>query len=163
MHTTNSYVATPNPTAPAQPSESVKMLERARRSIAGGDSSTMRVLPYHIPLVADRGQGAYLWDIDGNEYIDLNMAYGPLLLGHRPKQVIEAVTRQISERGSQLGFPTEITIRVAEKIKQLYPSIELLRFANSGTEACASAVRLARAYTGKRKMIMFEGHYHGWS
>ena len=71
------------------------------------------------------------------------MAFGPLLLGHRPQQVIEAVTRQISERGSQLGFPTEITIRVAEKIKQLFPSMELMRFANSGTEACASAVRLA--------------------
>jgi glutamate-1-semialdehyde 2,1-aminomutase len=139
------------------------MLERGRRSIAGGDSSSMRVLPYHLPLVADRGDGARLWDIDGNEYLDLNMAYGPLLLGHCPPQVIESVTRQIGERGSQLGFPTEITIRVAEKIKRLFPSMELLRFANSGTEACASAVRLARTYTGRRKLIMFEGHYHGWS
>lgn len=144
-------------------SASARMLERGRRSIAGGDSSTMRVLPYHIPLVADRGEGCRLWDIDGGEYIDLNMAYGPLLLGHRPPQVIEAVRRQISEQGSQLGFPTEVTIRVAEKIKQLFPSIELLRFANSGTEACASAVRLARTHTGRRKLIMFEGHYHGWS
>jgi len=139
------------------------MLERGRRSIAGGDSSTMRVLPYHIPLVAERGAGARLWDVDGNEYIDLNMAYGPLLFGHCPKHVIASVTRQITERGSQLGFPTEITIRVAEKLKQLFPSIELLRFANSGTEACASAVRLARSFTGRRKLIMFEGHYHGWS
>ncbi len=106
---------------------------------------------------------ARLWDIDGNQYLDLNMAYGPLLLGHRPPQVIAAVTKQISEKGSQLGFPTEITIRVAEKLKQLFPSIELLRFANSGTEACASAVRLARTFTGRRKLIMFEGHYHGWS
>jgi len=142
---------------------STRMLERGRRSIAGGDSSSMRVLPYHLPLVADRGEGARLWDIDGNEYLDLNMAYGPLLLGHCPPQVIESVTRQIGERGSQLGFPTEITIRVAEKIKRLFPSMELLRFANSGTEACASAVRLARTYTGRRKLIMFEGHYHGWS
>jgi glutamate-1-semialdehyde 2,1-aminomutase len=123
----------------------------------------MRVLPYHIPLVADRGEGCRLWDIDGNEYIDLNMAYGPLLLGHRPKPVIEAVTRQISQHGSQLGFPTEITIRVAEKIKQLFPGMELMRFANSGTEACASAIRLARTFTGRRKLLMFEGHYHGWS
>ncbi len=115
----------------------------------------MRVLPYHIPLVADRGEGARLWDIDGNEYIDLNMAYGPLLFGHRPKHVIESVTRQISQFGSQLGFPTEITIRVAEKIKQLFPSMELMRFANSGTEACASAVRLARTFTGRRKLVMF--------
>ena len=123
----------------------------------------MRVLPYHIPLVADRGQGSRVWDVDGNEYIDLNMAFGPLLLGHRPQPVIDAVTRQITKRGSQLGFPTEITIRVAEKIKLLYPSIELLRFANSGTEACASAVSLARSHTGRRKLVMFEGHYHGWS
>jgi glutamate-1-semialdehyde 2,1-aminomutase len=139
------------------------MLERGKKSIAGGDSSTMRVLPYHIPLVADRGEGAHVWDIDGNEYIDLNMAFGPLLFGHRPKHVIDSVVRQITEQGSQLGFPTEITIRVAEKIKQLYPSMEILRFANSGTEACASAVRVARHYTGRRKLIMFEGHYHGWS
>ncbi len=144
-------------------SVSAQVLERARKSLAGGDSSTMRVLPYHIPLVADRAAGCRLWDVDGNEYIDLNMAYGPLLLGHRPQVVIDAVYRQISEQGSQLGFPTEVTIRVAEKLKQLFPSIELLRFANSGTEACASAVRLARTYTGRRKLIMFEGHYHGWS
>jgi len=144
-------------------SVSSEVLARAKQSLAGGDSSTMRVLPYHIPLVADRAEGCRLWDVDGNEYIDLNMSYGPLLLGHRPKAVIEAVYRQISEQGSQLGFPTEVTMRVAEKIKKLFPSIELLRFANSGTEACASAVRLARTYTGRDKLIMFEGHYHGWS
>src|SRR5438105_679155 len=96
---------------------SAGMLERGRRSIAGGDSSTMRVLPYHLPLVADRGAGSRVWDVDGNEYIDLNMAFGPLLFGHCPARLVAAVTRQISERGSQLGFPTEITIRVAEKIK----------------------------------------------
>ena len=163
MHTTNSTLTSPTKPVLAVPSASARMLERGRRSIAGGDSSTMRVLPYHLPLVAERGEGSRVWDVDGNEYIDLNMAFGPLLLGHRPHQVIEAVTRQISEHGSQLGFPTEITIRVAEKIKQLYPSMELMRFANSGTEACASAVRLARTYTGRRKLIMFEGHYHGWS
>ena len=149
-------IATPSP-------GSVRMLEYGRRSIAGGDSSTMRVLPYHLPLVADRGQGSRVWDVDGNEYIDLNMAFGPLLFGHCPPQVIDSVVRQISQRGSQLGFPTEITMRVADKIKRLFPSIELLRFANSGSEACASAVRLARAHTGRRKLIMFEGHYHGWS
>lgn len=159
----NAMTGTISTTDSTGAAQSAKMLERGRKSIAGGDSSTMRVLPYHIPLVADRGEGGRLWDIDGNEYIDLNMSYGPLLLGHRPQQVIDAVTRQISEQGSQLGFPTEVTIRVAEKLKQLFPCIELLRFANSGTEACASAIRLARTYTGRRKLIMFEGHYHGWS
>jgi glutamate-1-semialdehyde 2,1-aminomutase len=163
MHRTNATLDSPVKSASNAPGASAQMLERGRRSIAGGDSSTMRVLPYHLPLVADRGEGCRVWDIDGNEYLDLNMAFGPLLLGHRPKQVIEAVTRQITQRGSQLGFPTEITIRVAEKIKQLFPSMELMRFANSGTEACASAVRLAKTYTGRRKLIMFEGHYHGWS
>ena len=123
----------------------------------------MGVLSYHIPLVADRGKGSRLWDVDGNEYIDLNMAYGPLLLGHCPARVIEAVHRQISRHGSQLGFPTEVTFRVAEKLKQLFPSMELMRFANSGTEACASAVRLAKTFTGRKKLVMFEGHYHGWS
>ena len=158
-----SILTSSNNGTPTIVSQSALMLERGRKSIAGGDSSTMRVLPYHLPLIADRGCGARLWDIDENEYIDLNMAFGPLLLGHCPPAVIESVTRQITERGSQLGFPTEITIRVAEKVKQLYPSMELLRFANSGTEACASAVRLARTHTGRRKLIMFEGHYHGWS
>ncbi|MFN2489283.1 MAG: aspartate aminotransferase family protein [Actinomycetota bacterium] len=142
---------------------SALFMERARASIAGGDSSTMRVLPYHVPLVAERGEGARVWDLEGREYLDLNMAYGPLILGHRPRRVVDAVTRQIADHGSQLGFPTAVTVRVAEKLKLLFPSIELLRFANSGTEAVASATRLARAYTGRRKLVMFEGHYHGWS
>jgi len=164
MHTTNTLEVRPSANAPASAANgSARVLERGKRSIAGGDSSSMRVLPYHLPLVAARGQGSRLWDVDGNEFLDLNMAYGPLLLGHCPPQVIESVTRQISQYGSQLGFPTEVTIRVAEKVKQLYPGMELMRFANSGTEACASAVRLARTFTGRRKLVMFEGHYHGWS
>src|SRR5579863_4162015 len=140
-----------------------KLLDRARRAIAGGDSSTMRVLPYHLPLVAVRGQGSRVWDADDKEYVDLNMAFGPLLLGHCPDQIVSRVTDQISRRGSQLGFPTEITVRVAEKIQQIYPSMELMRFANSGTEADVSAVRLARAFTFRPKIVQFEGHYHGWS
>ena len=123
----------------------------------------MRVLPYHLPLVAARGKGCRVWDVDDKQYIDLNMAYGPLIFGHCPPLVIRAVQRQISSFGSQLGFPTEITMRVAEKLKQLFPSIELLRFANSGTEALASTARLARVFTGREKIIQFEGHYHGWS
>ncbi len=152
-----------NSTPSLSTAKSEQVLQRGRQSIAGGDSSTMRVLPYHLPLVAARGQGSRVWDVDGNEYIDLNMAFGPLLFGHCPEQVIGAVTDQITNRGSQLGFPTEVTIRVAEKIKKLFPSMELMRFANSGTEADVSAVRLARAFTGRPKLIQFEGHYHGWS
>jgi glutamate-1-semialdehyde 2,1-aminomutase len=142
---------------------STQTLDRARLSLAGGDSSTMRVMPYQLPLVAEHGQGSRLWDIEGREYIDLNMAYGPLILGHRHPRVVAAVVNQLADRGSQLGFPTEISMRVAEKIKVLFPSMELMRFANSGTEAVASAVRLARAYTRRPKIVMFEGHYHGWS
>jgi glutamate-1-semialdehyde 2,1-aminomutase len=156
MQTLNSSVSFSTPL-------SEQILQRGRQSIAGGDSSTMRVLPYHLPLVAARGQGSRVWDVDGNEYIDLNMAYGPLVLGHCPEQIIRAVTDQITNRGSQLGFPTEVTIRVAEKIKRIFPSMELMRFANSGTEADVSAVRLSRAWTGRSKIVQFEGHYHGWS
>ncbi len=139
------------------------VFQRACRSLAGGDSSTMRVLPYHFPLVAERGRGSRVWDADGREYLDLNMAYGPLIFGHRPEFLAKAVCKQISERGSQLGFPTELSARVAEKIKLLMPSMQLMRFANSGTEAIASAIRLARVYTGRPKIILFEGNYHGWS
>jgi glutamate-1-semialdehyde 2,1-aminomutase len=123
----------------------------------------MRVLPYQLPLVAERGLGPRIWDADGNEYIDMNMGYGPLLFGHRHPKITEAVIRQLQQHGSHLGFPTEVTMRVAEKLKCLYPTMELLRFANSGTEAIASSVRLARVTTGRKKIILFEGHYHGWS
>jgi glutamate-1-semialdehyde 2,1-aminomutase len=142
---------------------SEQLLERAKKSVAGGDSSTMRVLPYHPALLIDLAKGCHIWDVDGNDYIDLNMAYGPLLFGHRPSFVIEKVVRQLQEKGSQFGFPQELNFLVAEKVKQLFPSIELLRFANSGTEAVASSIRLARAFTGRPNIILFEGHYHGWS
>ncbi len=142
---------------------SEQFLQRAKRAIAGGDSSTMRVLPYHLPLIATKGQGCRVWDMDGNEYIDLNMAFGPLIFGHCPELIVSRVEDQIRNRGSQLGFPTEITVRVAEKVQKLFPSMELMRFANSGTEACMSAARLARTFTERPKIIQFEGHYHGWS
>jgi glutamate-1-semialdehyde 2,1-aminomutase len=150
-------------TSTVSESASARFMSRACASLAAGDSSTMRVQPYALPLVAERGEGSRVWDIDGQEYIDLNMAYGPLILGHRHPRVVAAVTRQITDSGSQLGFPTVISVRVAEKLKQLFPSMELLRFANSGTEADATAARLARAYTGRSKLVLFEGHYHGWS
>lgn len=143
--------------------DSESLLARARRSVAGGDSSNMRVLPYHPPLVIDRGEGCRVWDVSGNEYIDLNMGYGPLLFGHRPAFVIEAVVEQIRERGSMLGFPQRLNYEVGEKIQQLFPSMQRMRFANSGSEAAASAVRVARAYTGRPGIVLFEGHYHGWN
>lgn len=148
---------------PARRPLSEELLNRARRCVAGGDSSSMRALPYHPPLVAKRGEGCRIWDVDGNEYLDFNMAYGPLLFGHRPQFIIDAVTEQIQERGSLLGFPQELNFQVGEKIKKLFPSIDLLRFANSGTEAIATTVRLAKAFTGRNGLLMFEGNYHGWN
>ncbi len=142
---------------------SEQILAWARQHLAGGDSSTMRVVPYHLPLVAVRGEGPLVWDADGNEILDMNMAYGPLILGHCPPAVIAAVCRQVSESGSQLGFPTEIAARVAEKLKRLYPHMELLRFANSGTEAMMFAARLARTATKRTHLVVMEGGYHGWS
>jgi len=144
-------------------SASEQLLARARQSIAGGDNSTMRVLPYHLPLVATRGEGSRVWDADGLEYIDLNMAYGPLIFGHRPAGVTEAVVQQLTESGSQLGFPAEVSVQVAEKVKRIYKHIELLRFSSTGTEAIVAALRLARTFTGKKYIIAFEGHYHGSS
>jgi glutamate-1-semialdehyde 2,1-aminomutase len=149
--------------AEAVSTRSEELLARAKRSIAGGDNSTMRVLSYHLPLVAIHGSGSRVWDADGQEYIDLNMAYGPLIFGHRPSAVVEAVVRQLTESGSQLGFPAEVSTRVAEKVKLLYPHIELLRFSTTGSEAIATALRLARTFTGRRYVIAFEGHYHGSS
>jgi glutamate-1-semialdehyde 2,1-aminomutase len=151
------------PASSIEESRSKKLLDWARQHLAGGDSSTMRVLPYHVPLVAERGDGPLVWDADGKTYIDLNMAYGPLIFGHRPKRIIEAVVRQISERGSQLGFPTEVSARAAEKLKRFFPMMELVRFCNSGTEGMLFASRLVRTVTGRNKIIIFEGNYHGWS
>ena len=157
-------MSTATPIAPTTDrSKSARLLRRACQHLAGGDSSTMRVLPYHLPLVAERGDGPFVWDADGNEYIDLNMAYGPLIFGHRPRPIVEAVVRQITEHGSQLGFPTAVSARAAEKLKRFFPSIDLVRFSNSGTEAMMFAVRLARTVTGRKKIIVFEGNYHGWS
>ena len=124
---------------------SERLLARARHSIAGGDNSTMRVLPYHLPLVATRGEGSRVWDIDGQSYIDLNMAYGPLIFGHRPPAIIDAVVRQITQSGTQLGFPAEVSVRVAEKVKGLFPQIELLRFSSTGTEALVAALFIQMA------------------
>jgi hypothetical protein len=126
-------VQAPRPTGTRQRSE--QLLERAKQSVAGGDSSTMRVLPYQPALVIDRGEGCRIWDVDENEYIDLNMAFGPLLFGHRPPFLVKDVVRQLEEKGSQLGLPQELSFLVAEKVRQLFPNMERLRFANSGTES----------------------------
>ena len=144
-------------------SRSIEAFDRIKKSVAGGESSYVRLGYGHLPTVMSHGKGSRFWDVDGNEYIDFNIAYGPLFMGHIPEKPTAAVIKQITEGGSDYGFPHELDYRVGELIQELVPSIELLRFANSGTEAVASVVRLARSYTGKQKIVTFEGHYHGWA
>jgi glutamate-1-semialdehyde 2,1-aminomutase len=139
------------------------VFDRISQSIAGGESSYVRIMDGHLTTVLSHGRGSRMWDVDGNEYIDYNLAYGPLFFGHVPARVTEAVVEQISARGADFGFPFELAARTGELMQKLVPGLDLVRFANSGTEAVASALRLARAATGKTKIVRFEGHYHGWS
>jgi glutamate-1-semialdehyde 2,1-aminomutase len=112
------------------------------------------------PLVIARGEGPYLYDVDGNRYIDYVCSWGPLILGHAHPAVVEAVQRA-AERGTSYGAPTEAEAELAQLVTEAVPSIEMVRFVNSGTEATMSALRLARAYTRRDKVVKFEGCYHG--
>ena len=141
--------------------QSRSILERACKTVAGGESSSMRVLPYQLPLVVDRAEGARIWDVDGNELIDMNMGYGPLVFGHRPPAIIEAMKKDLDRRGPVLGLAHELSHQVAELISEAMPSIELMRFSSTGSEAGQTACRLARAFTGRTHLVAFEGHYHG--
>jgi len=143
--------------------DSAKALNKIKEVIAGGASSTMRVLPYHKPLVISKTDGAYVWSVEGNKLLDLNMGYGPLIFGHRSKLINEAIKKELDIRGAILGYATELYYDVGSLIKDAYPSIDLLRFSSSGTEVNQTAVRLARAFTGRKEIVLFEGHYHGSS
>ncbi|HZS87927.1 MAG TPA: aspartate aminotransferase family protein [Chloroflexota bacterium] len=141
---------------------SVEMFDRIKKSIAGGESSYAR-LRSGIELCIDHTAGCRMWDVDGNEYIDYCLGYGPLLFGHNPKDIIDAVVEQITTRGYHFSFPHKLDYEVGEAVQRLCPATELIRFTCSGTESTMAAMRLARAYTGKEKIIKFEGAYHGWS
>ena len=149
-------------TKPYTIQRSVEMFERIKRSIAGGESSYAR-LRSGIELCIDHTAGARMWDVDGNEYLDYCLGYGPLFFGHHPEDVIAAVVEQITTRGYHFSFPHELDYQVGEAMQRLVPSVDLIRFTCSGTEATMAAMRLARAYTGKDKIVKFEGCYHGWS
>lgn len=141
------------------------LYERARRTIPGGAGSTARLprngwKPY--PLFIAEGRGSRLRDVDGNEYVDYLLGLGPMILGHRHPQVTEAVTNAITEFGTCFGLPYELEVEAAEKVVAAVPGVEQVRFTNSGSEAVGTAVRLARATTGRRIVVRFEGHYHGW-
>jgi glutamate-1-semialdehyde 2,1-aminomutase len=140
-------------------SKSEKLFERARKLMPGGVNSPVRAFqPY--PFFTKRAEGSRIVDVNGNEYIDYCLAYGPLILGHANKRVIEAVKAQL-ENGSLYGTPTEQEVEFAELICRVVPSAEMVRLVSTGGEATMSAIRVARAYTGKKKIIKFEGCYHG--
>jgi len=135
---------------------------RARQSIAGGVNSAVRAFKQvgGEPVFFARGEGAYLFDIDGNRYIDYVGSWGPAILGHAHPAVVKAVA-DTAATGMSYGAPTVIESEMAELVKQLMPSIEKLRMVSSGTEATMSAIRLARGFTGRDKIVKFEGCYHG--
>lgn len=135
---------------------------RARRVIAGGVNSPVRAFKGvgGEPLFMERGEGAYLWDVDGQRYIDYVCAWGPLILGHADPDVLRAVG-ETAARGLAFGTPTEIETDLAIEIVDLMPGLEKLRFVSSGTEATMTAIRLARAVTRRDKVVKFEGGYHG--
>jgi glutamate-1-semialdehyde 2,1-aminomutase len=143
---------------------SVEFNERAKRVLVDGGSSASRgSLAFHpYPPYIARGQGSRLHDVDGNSYIDWMMAFGALPLGHAHPTIVAAATKAVSE-GIHFAAATSIEIDLAEAICALVPTADKVRFCNSGTEAVMAAVRLARGVTGRRKIIKFEGHYHGWA
>jgi glutamate-1-semialdehyde 2,1-aminomutase len=139
-----------------------KQFDAIREVIAGGVSSSMRAQAIPEPLVVERAKGDRIWDVEGRELIDLNMGYGPHLFGYAEPELAAALAQQLAE-GSMTGLPHRVDLEAGELVARLVPSIEQVRFANSGTEAITSVLRLARAATGRMKVLTFEGHYHGWS
>lgn len=141
---------------------SAEIFHRSETLMPGGVSSPVRAFRAvgGIPPVIDRGSGAYLWDVDGRQYIDYVGSWGPMILGHAHPAVIEAI-KHAAERGTSFGAPTELEAELAEMVVQAVPSIEMVRFVSSGTEATMSALRLARGATGREKILKFAGGYHG--
>lgn len=143
-------------------SKSNTLFEKARQFIPGGVNSPVRAFKSvgTNPLFIQKAKGSKIWDVDGNKYIDYVGSWGPMILGHSHPQIIEAI-KKAAESGTSFGAPTELEVKMAELICQIMPSIEMVRMVNSGTEATMSAIRLARAYTRRNKIIKFEGCYHG--
>lgn len=138
---------------------SSELFEKAKKLIPGGVNSPVRAfLPY--PFFARYAKGSHVWDVDGNEYIDYCMGYGPLILGHAHPSVVDAVKEQV-EKGTLYGIPTEREVELAEVVCRAVPCAEMVRLVNTGTEATMSAIRAARGYTGKKKIVKFAGCYHG--
>jgi glutamate-1-semialdehyde 2,1-aminomutase len=137
-------------------------MARARELFPGGVNSPVRAFRGvgGEPIVAERGEGARIWDVDGKEYIDFVLSWGPLVLGHASPIVLDAL-EQTMAKGTSFGMPTELEVQLGELIRARMPHVEMMRFVSSGTEATMSAVRLARAFTGRDAILKFEGCYHG--
>ncbi|MDZ7773042.1 MAG: glutamate-1-semialdehyde 2,1-aminomutase [Balneolaceae bacterium] len=142
--------------------KSKELFERAQESIPGGVNSPARAFNAvgGPPVFIESAEGSVLVDVDGNEYIDYVGSWGPMILGHAWPPVVEAV-RQAAARSTSFGAPTELEVRMAEQVREMVPGLDLVRMVNSGTEACMSAIRVARGHTGRDKIIKFEGNYHG--
>lgn len=148
-----------------QRNQSEQLYEKALEHIVGGVNSPSRsfkAVGGGAPVFMKRAKGAYFWDEDGHRYIDYLAAYGPIILGHAHPHVTEAITRA-AENGTLYGAPTALEIQFAEMLKKAIPSMDQVRFVNSGTEAVMTTIRVARAYTGRTKIIKFAGCYHGHS
>lgn len=140
--------------------KSMKLFEEARKLTPGGVHSSLRFFdPY--PIFISRANGANIYDVDGNKYTDYHLAFGPVVLGHAHPGVVAAVKDQLN-KGIIFGLCNELEIEVAKKIKTYVPSAQMIRFCNSGTEATYHALRVARAFTKRNKIVKFEGAYHGW-
>jgi glutamate-1-semialdehyde 2,1-aminomutase len=141
---------------------SLRHRERASRTLARGVSSSPRVTQRPVPLAIASAKGAHITDVDGNTYIDYSMGYGPLILGHTPQVVADAVQREIAN-GLRTGTVHRAEAELADRIAAIVPSATVSTFLSSGTEACQQAVRIARAATGRLRIVKFRYHYHGWS
>ena len=141
---------------------SAAIMARARARFPGGVNSPVRAFGGvgGEPFVAARGEGARIWDVDGNEYIDYVLSWGPLVLGHAPRVVLDALARTMKD-GTSFGMPTGLEVELAERIVERMPHLEMMRFTSSGTEAAMSVARLARAVTKREHILKFEGCYHG--
>src|SRR5690349_5363251 len=142
--------------------KSIALFQEAQQLLPGGVDSPVRAFRAvgGQPLFIDRGEGSYLFDVDGNRYIDYVLSWGPLITGHAHPKVVEAI-QQAACKGTSYGAPSPLEIQLAKSIVDFMPKLEMLRFVNSGTEATMSALRLARAYTKRDKLIKFDGCYHG--
>lgn len=141
---------------------SKKLFERAQQFIPGGVNSPARAFKSvgGTPVFFEKAKGSILTDVDGKEYIDYVGSWGPMILGHAYEPVIKAV-KGAAAKSTSFGAPTEIEVKMAEQVKKMVPGVDKIRMVNSGTEACMSAIRVARGYTGRDKVIKFEGNYHG--